>query len=151
VGVVGSEVAGDLIGLAKSIYEDVGNMLDNIKVIFRTKDIQPQEFAVLYREFKNLSAIAYDKQVNADYFTYLTEFFHEERLAVKRKAVMRLALYMDESTDISTSVHMLLCATFVDQDFKFRDELVNIFDVSEQGGTVGSVLEDASFKGYIPL
>ena len=47
MGVVGSEVAGDLIGLAKSIYEDVGNMLDNIKIIFRTKDIQPQEFAVL--------------------------------------------------------------------------------------------------------
>ncbi len=37
---------------------------------------------------------------------------------------------------------MLLCGTFFDKDLNFRDELIEIFDVSEEVATVGAALED---------
>ena len=63
-----------------------------------------------------------------------------------RNAVSSLAIYLDESTDLSSTAHGLLCATFFDEDLKFRDELIDIFDVSEEGAMVGASLEDKVYK-----
>jgi hypothetical protein len=41
---------------------------------------------------------------------------------------------------------MLLCVTYIDSDGKFRDELMEIFDVSEEGATAGAALEDRVSK-----
>ena len=99
------------------------------------------EFARLAQDFHSIMYTSNDRNVNSDYFEMLTHFFHSERLAEMRRTVTPLALYMDESTDISTTAHMLLCATFIEEQFKFQDELVDIFDVSEDGATVGAALE----------
>ena len=104
------------------------------------------EFAGLVQDFHNIMYTSNDRNVNSDYFEMLTHFFHSERLAEMRRAVFPLVLYMDESTDISTTAHMLLCATFIDEQFKFRDELVDIVDVSEEGAKVGAALEDCVGK-----
>ena len=63
-----------------------------------------------------------------------------------RTAITSVALYMDESTDLSSTSHMLLCGTFFDKNFKFREELIEIFDVSVEGATVGAALEDCVDK-----
>jgi hypothetical protein len=49
---------------------------------------------------------------------------------------------MDESTGISSTAHMLLCGTFIDKKYELRDTLIDIFDVSKDGDTVGAALHD---------
>ena len=72
------------------------------------------------------------------YFDLLTEFLQDERLKKARFAITSLALYLDEATDLSITSQLLLCASFVDADGKFCDQLLEIFDVSEKGATVGA-------------
>jgi hypothetical protein len=72
-------------------------------------------------------------------------FLHEERLEAMRTAITSVAVYMDESTDLSSTSHML-CGTFFDKNFKFREELIEIFDVSVEGVTVGAAVENCVDK-----
>ena len=112
----------------------------------RAQSVNLPAFASLSTAYNALMSTAHDQNVQTDYFLYLTAFFHEERLEAMRTAITSVALYMDESTDLSSTSHMLLCGTFFDKNFKFREELIEIFDVSVEGATVGAALEDCVDK-----
>ena len=138
--------SGDIPDLAQTIFEDLVPILKDVEVELRKHKLQTPQFSRLAQEFRSLMATSCDETVASNYFVYLTEFFHEERLAKMRNAVSSLAIYLDESTDLSSTAHGLLCATFFDEDLKFRDELIDIFDVSEEGAMVGASLEDKVYK-----
>ena len=128
--------------VAQTMFEDLGNMFTEVSKQLRAQSVTLPAFAKLASEYSTLMSTAHDSMVQADYFLILAEYFHEERLESMRTAITTIALYMDESTDISSTAHMLLCGTFFDKDLNFRDELIEIFDVSEEGATVGTALED---------
>jgi hypothetical protein len=48
------------------------------------------EFAGLVQDFHNIMYTSNDRNVNSDYFEILTHFFHSERLAEMRRAVIHL-------------------------------------------------------------
>jgi hypothetical protein len=143
---VSIRAGGDNLEFAQSVFQDLDGLMSDADKQLRNLGVQLPEFSRLAREYKVLMSTAHDVNVQSCYFDILTEFFHEERIAEMRKAITHLALYLDESTDISTTAHMLLCVTFIDSDGKFRDELMEIFDVSDEGATVGAALEDRVYK-----
>ena len=143
---VSINAGGDNLQFAQSIFANLEGVLSDAEKQLRDINAQLPAFSRLVQEYRVVMSTAQDGDTQSDYFEMLTDFFHEERLAEMRKAITRLAVYMDESTDISTTAHMLLCVSYIDSDGKFRDELMEIFDVSEEGATVGAALEDKVFK-----
>jgi len=75
------------------------------------------------------------------YFDLLAQFVHHERMQKLRDACSTIALYLDEVTDLSVHSQLLLCATYINKHGVFASEMLELFDVSQKGGTVGANID----------
>lgn len=119
-------VAGKIMDVSRAIYQPLDLDFAAVAEDLKALNVSSQAFTRLRHRYDNIQDTVFTRHDASTDTKDLADFLHRQRLVAIRKAVTPLSLYLDESTDATTKAVLLLSCSYIDDQYSFRSEFLEV-------------------------